>query len=563
MEITKEHGAAGEAVPPQADDEYVRDFYWSCVASTRCDTVLSMVRDPNCTVRMLCFTCNIAGFRYISQWQLHRTYDNHECSHTALQDWLSPRHSPYWRVQQYFRGFLVDAGNDKYHAVVALSGFRDRTSFLMSNCFGARKAHSSTLAASAWAWQKSLDWFQAPFTLSRFSDSRLSRAEHNELADDFYNTRLCRLDFACGRKLRRRLTRPSDIFLPRNQRLCSGIAQCPMHDGPVECGHARNDRHNDQNVAWATFCAEYCLAEGEAIRQQVDAHRAYQLKCITQAPPPPEPLPVAPGPESDQEELPSGMTAEAVYRQKCIKQLKADKKAGKIESLPSVCTPEFWKLCGDRLADRSIVSAEEAASCARIGTHNAAKPRKGKVKTALAAIHQDGPQQTLSLTNGGSGDAAATSALCLPVGSAIALRADQRCGCCGKVGAAHRGFAASMDSLIRADVSGTDEHVTGTKQGQLSKFPIHESRWAEEKAQWKGGVQGISAMFADTTATVGRNLGGVPQDLPHRRRCLFLCKHIQSDEQRSLTLQLKRHFRSIVSHCGGPQSVPDVQPCLP
>jgi hypothetical protein len=44
---------------------------------------------------------------------------------------------------------------------------------------------------------------------------------------------------------------------------------------------------------------------------------------------------------------------------------------------------------------------------------------------------------------------------------------------------------------------------------------------------------------------------------------LFLCKHIQSDEQRSLTLQLKRHFRSIVSHCGGPQSVPDVQPCLP
>jgi hypothetical protein len=107
------------------------------------------------------------------------------------------------------------------------------------------------------------------------------------------------------------------------------------------------------------------------------------------------------------------MTAEAVYRQKCIKQLKADKKAGKIESLPSVCTPEFWKLCGDRLADRSIVSAEEAASCARIGTHNAAKPRKGKVKTALAAIHQDGPQQTLSLTNGGSGDAAAASALCV------------------------------------------------------------------------------------------------------------------------------------------------------
>ncbi len=78
MEITKEHGAAGEAVPPQADDEYVRDFYWSCVASTRCDTVLSMVRDPNCTVRMLCFTCISAGFRCISQWQLHRTYDNHE-----------------------------------------------------------------------------------------------------------------------------------------------------------------------------------------------------------------------------------------------------------------------------------------------------------------------------------------------------------------------------------------------------------------------------------------------------------------------------------------------------
>jgi hypothetical protein len=51
--ITKSAGAPGEAAPAEVED-FAADFDWDKVVSKRLERTLTLLRDDNCTIRLLC-----------------------------------------------------------------------------------------------------------------------------------------------------------------------------------------------------------------------------------------------------------------------------------------------------------------------------------------------------------------------------------------------------------------------------------------------------------------------------------------------------------------------------
>ena len=333
--VDGEAGCASEYLP----EDFVRDFCWDAVVSKRADRVLAMVRQPDFVTKVLIYGVVLAGYRYVTTWLFQHTKAS-QCDMPALVNWLGDTHSPYRKAMQYFRTTLVNKSSCRYIAVWAVAGYKDRESFVRSHCYEVRQLHDSMLTAGAWLFLRNVTIFREPFVLARRCDTRLPTSTHEQESAEFYNKPECQLDWGCSKKLRKRLPNAQALMSDaRNIALCEGISNAPLHDGAIECLHARGQQHIHENSSWATFAQDFVVSSAQAASSSLDAYRSHLRKCLT--PPPTSPDIDADMGASDAAGAEvKGMHGLAVFMQR---QIRARQVAG--DAIPNVSDPDFWEQC--------------------------------------------------------------------------------------------------------------------------------------------------------------------------------------------------------------------------
>ena len=243
------------------------------------------------------------------------------------------------------------------------------------------------------------------------------------------------------------------------------------------------------------------------------------------------------------------MHALAVFAQRRIRALQVSG-----QPVPRVNGPDFWDTCRKRFFSDEV-STEERQTCERIAKANSSRPRRSRMNVPLIET----PDAASILLHENLPGHYVPSPLD-PVLDTRALRPDQVCGCCGKVGAEHRRPLSHFSSMLRAEAHNIESLQAG--KATLATFPMSESRYAAEKAQ-AGGVKGLAGEFRYNTCHVGRDLGGVAEEMPGRRRCGVICKHELSERHLSFYNQLKRYFKNVVQSAGGIKQIQNLQPSRP
>ena len=552
MAIKKTAGGAGESCAA-AEGEMVCDFNWESVAGVRADRLIKLLSSPDIVVRLLVFHFTVAAFRYVSAWLLFRTHES-TCGPTPLLDWLHQEHSPITKVLQYLRSLLISLSSDRFICVLALAGYQERLGFVTSGSVGIELLCRSALVASAWIWLRDRKHRQSPYDIVQIVDSRVPRPVREGTAACWCARRRCRLDFAFGRKLRKRVRIFADLFEMRNQQLLTMLSFMTMHNAPVECLHARGQQHTHEASSWATFCSDFVNSEAVCFQDEADKEIQHMKSCATEDDSKSKSKKLGNKDEDKDKEntLPAGHSAVAVYH---CRRLQAISAAG-VEKCPSASDKPFWKQVRDDFDSEDVVSRAEVHTMEMIASHNASQPRAKKLKTseqlALAPLKAE-PQLVPGLCRHSIG--------LHPLLSNQNLDANRCCLRCGSSGAEHRPLPARAEKLMRVDDASVEATITG--QETLSQFPMSATRFAQEKSFFKGGLDAIANQFSQSYVSVGRDLGGVPDKLPARKQCASLCFHEISANDASLARQLQQLFRDYVGHNGGEKGIVNVQPSPP
>ena len=581
--VTKSAGAPGEAVAAEPD-EYACDFSWHEVASKRLLRTLNMLRDVDCTLKVLCFGIVVASFRYLVQWMFARTHST-ACTFPAMIDWHNEAHSPYTKVMQYLRSIIRSHANNRFVAVMVLSGHSTRSEFLRSQCFAAKTLHKSSLVASAWCFLKLLSSRLLPFSLCRQADPRISADVLESERRDFFQRRHCRLDWACGRKIRKRLPSANDLAAPRNKRLCRGLGDTPLHNGPVECLHARNQTRVHAHSTWESLCAEFVNAEAVSFTQEHIGRQQHDHRMLLEPVDPAADVHGPPSEDTDDMPVPKGMYAKDVYRMKKIKEMQSQLAPGEKLKGINVVGAAFRKKCSDEF-DSAMVSAAERASCQRIASRNAAQARpaaRNKVVSAETGALLPLPAAAAAAAAAGASGAGGGASLqphrqCRDMcdvmsrlgldTTATVLAPDQQCGVCRRLGIAHECRPdVHLPAMMRDNSGGVESVLTrqdGNADRMVSQLPLSASRFEAEKQTCPFGtsIAYIGKAFSGTVLGVGRDLGGVPDKMPARGVCRFLCLHVLDEPRLSLVSQLKQLFIDFVDAHGDLTGIVDTQPSV-
>ena len=191
-----------------SDVSWVADFNWHRVAGCRYAHVTKLTAEADLQPKTLLFAVVVAVFRYLTDWALETTdgsADGGCCSFPPLLDLVTARLSPVTICQQYLHGLFNGDAQDRLFSVSVFSQC-SRADFVAGRHSLSLTARSSVQAASAWLFYRNMVYEDAPFTLARYSDSRLSEQELDETTEDLHGRRLCCLDPASTRKIRRRMT---------------------------------------------------------------------------------------------------------------------------------------------------------------------------------------------------------------------------------------------------------------------------------------------------------------------------------------------------------------------
>ena len=294
------------------------------------------------------------------------------------------------RALQYCSSICC-SDNDRFSVVIVFSGYRSRGAFLSSGHPMVLTLRNAMQTTSAWCWFRNRKYRQSPLNLARLDDKRLTHAQKSETDVQFRSTRVCKLDWGLGRKLKRRLMDTESLLDEgRNKRLCSAIKRTWVENGGLEALHSRNQRHNDQSTSWPMFCADFVNSTSKMLESKSDQLRADAFSALAAVPDVAVTSPTAiesrPGETrllpklSNVCELIDSMTSADIWlpgnnvHQIIHKKIIREAKLRNVK-LPNVCTG-LWPRVDAQVNRLKNSSPEEFRRLTLIGTHNAMKKRK-------------------------------------------------------------------------------------------------------------------------------------------------------------------------------------------
>ena len=573
--------------PGAAEWEFISDFDWNKMANQRCNFTIEWLQEAQVSCKLIVYAITISALRYLNAWTLNQT-DSY-CGQGALLDLCTTKYSPYCHCMQYLRS-VVSVDNPRFTALAFFAGFRIRSEFINSEHPTNLTCRSAVLATSAWNYWRSLKYKHGWHSLVPLTDDRLTEEEQSQSATRFYGKKPCCHDPGCGRKVRKRLTKASDLFNKRNKRFSRSLRKVPVENGRVESLHARGQRHNAVTTSWAMFSGDFVNSQAKCHSRKFAELRDDAFRALA---PPPSPSPpssaalmnnIDVNDDDEDESLGAGTNPKLILQQRMLKEAKARK-----EKLPPM--PEFWKRVDAKLNDIMRNKPDEFRELQRIGDHNASKKRKTTAKSTTKPVwdETEGPERVkVAIENlcystqsssrppalalmcepcGGDNSSSSSSssaadpghkvaAVVPPGGQIPVLKSTSICPRCQLPGSKHRVQTQHLETWLRVQPDAAETLLENGDAG-LSETPISASRFAVEKYRHGGGLQQMTTKFTDSVCRIGRDLGKVPEHQAPLRNCPpNLCLNgALSPDGYSLRTQLLATFTDIVTDFGGPSKV--------
>ena len=161
---------------------------------------------------------------------------------------------PYTRCLQYIRAISACGTMNRMFAIAKLSGFDAVLQVVASKHAMSLKLKSSSMVLSCWMWKRNRKCTTAPLILVHCGDTRRTHSEIDDMLKGL-PTGPCCLNPWRTRKIRARcvklrgefhhLTR--DVCGEDNLEVIAKIGRITIHNGRVECLHARGARHNTES----------------------------------------------------------------------------------------------------------------------------------------------------------------------------------------------------------------------------------------------------------------------------------------------------------------------------
>lgn len=174
---------------------------------------------------------------------------------SPLLDYISLEHSPAMGALHKYTAFLV--GGIDYWMVLGRNLSPEWTAHL----------RSSVLRVVGNIWERFVRYFQHwPWKLGMLADGRVSEAKQQEIADTFYDKRICCVGRAVGKPLQLVTTCGQDLLSPKKKQFLSSLfLHARSQTVPVEERFKRARTSSASNSGHAqhasTICSNHTLAE--------------------------------------------------------------------------------------------------------------------------------------------------------------------------------------------------------------------------------------------------------------------------------------------------------------
>lgn len=243
------------------DHVEMEQIHWHAVQGSRARAGLAMIRDPRTPTKLLVLGLTMEVTMHLTRWFMKRGAPStrfRPSPTSGLMDFVNLEQSPVTMVLQYFSAML--AGQAQRLKLLWLrDGSASWDEWASRHPDDLRELRHAITIAASWVhrrfWQTGMTY---PWRLAGFADNRVSLAERQRRADEFWALPAEALDPFCSVRLRARLGSPGELFAPEVQMALRRWAwSVRLSIAPVEWIHGRNRRRSDQSATWAGFAAQY------------------------------------------------------------------------------------------------------------------------------------------------------------------------------------------------------------------------------------------------------------------------------------------------------------------
>ncbi len=490
----------GAECPQTEDLEFTLDFNWEKVSCKRHTSTVSLLNEGHPQLRVLLLSITCAPIRYIANWAIFRTHPSH-CGTTPLQNLTAKMYSPFVRAMQHLGSLFGSDPHDRFFSILMFSGPANRHDFVANHSMS-RTVRSAIMSLYAWLWWRSRKYSQVPLVAARLGDLRLTWSDRFGTANYIFSLRRCCLDPGCFRKIALRISSAVQYLDKRQLDISAAIAAIWIHNGPIECLHARNQVHNSPTNCWGSLVAKFILSHARQLQARATRQRDMFLKALM-PPAKTEPLPVDDDSGEPEMEMCAGTSAVGVLFHQTIRTQRA---TGTTENSSS----GLWKQVEDEFENNVVKDEARLKSLENVARYNNSQHRHCK-HTKSPKIICDKPATT---------DLALLSHACVPCGEGPdgatlipqevfvpRLEDDAKCMHCDRLGMEHEPPVVLFGDFLRLQSRQYKSMVAkGGAQAEhgLSDFPLSVERCAVERSRWQGGLEGLARRFDASLQGVAR-----------------------------------------------------------